>query len=157
MLYYKEDAERQPRLSHLDSLDLVLHHVRDLAVADSIPVEDDPGGKTAVDVVVLPEHLGDVGKEIVLQLLGGGRVHVGQAHVLGEGLIHGGNDGPNTPPLLSRVVVGVVADDHGVLNREDRLKVSMTTRTRTDLHRHLDCPRLSAHLAVHLQSHLGSH
>ena len=117
MFYYKEDAERQPRLSHLDSLDLVLHHVRNLAVADSIPVEDDPGGKTAVDVVVLPEHLGDVGKEIVLQLLGGGRVHVGQAHVLGEGLIHGGNDGPNTPPLLSRVVVGVVADHHGVLNR----------------------------------------
>ena len=84
----------------------MLHHVRDLAIADSIPVENDPGGKIAVDVVVLLEHLGDVGKEIVLKLLGGGLVHVGQALILGKGLIHGGNDGSHSPPLLSHVGVG---------------------------------------------------
>ena len=64
----------------------------------------------AVEVVVLPEDLGQVGQEIVLQLLVGVGVHVGQGHVLGQRLVHGGHDGANTPSLLGRVVVGVVGD-----------------------------------------------
>ena len=117
MLYYREFAAKQPSLTHLDSLDFVLHHVWDLAIAEYISVENYPGGKIAVDGVVFLEHLGDVGKEIVLKLLGVGCVHVGQAHVLGEGLIHGGNDGSNGLPRFSHVGVGVIADHHDVLYR----------------------------------------
>ena len=46
---------------HLDGLDLVLHHV-----TNSVPVEDDP---EPVQVVVLPEDLGQVGQEIVEQVV----------------------------------------------------------------------------------------
>ena len=61
----------------------MIHHVGDLAVTNPVPVEDDPGGKLSVEVVVLPEHLQDVGAEIIVELLGRvrGGVHVGQRHV----------------------------------------------------------------------------
>ena len=104
------------KFPNLDGLDLVLHNVGDLSVSNPVPVHDDPGGKTPVDVLELSEYLADVGYEVVVQLLGGIGVHGSTRHPLGEGLVHGGDHGPHTPPLLSRVVVGVVPDDHGILN-----------------------------------------
>ena len=61
----------------------MIHHVGDLAVTNPVPVEDDPGGKLPVEVVILPEHLEDVGAQVVVELLGriSGGVHVGQGHV----------------------------------------------------------------------------
>ena len=112
--YHEE--ENHSRLAHLDGLELVVHHVVDLTVTDSVPVEDDPGWKLSVDVLEPSEHLGDAGEEVIVQLLGGVGVHISTRHPLGEGLIHRGHHGPHTPPLLSRVMVGVVPDDHGVLN-----------------------------------------
>ena len=41
----------------LDGLDLVLHHVVDLAVAHPVPVQDDPLGQGAVQLVVLIAEL----------------------------------------------------------------------------------------------------
>ena len=99
----------------------MLDHVWDLAVPNSVPVEDDPGGQLAVDLIVFPEHLGQIGEQVVLELLGRSRVHVGQGHPLGHRLIHRGHDGSHTPTFLGRVVVGVVADHHGVLNKIDQI------------------------------------
>ena len=39
---------------------------------------------------------------------------------------------------------------------DKQIKIAVKT-TRTNLHRHLDCPGLSAHLAVHLQGDLRGH
>ena len=58
---------------------------------------------------------------------------------LGEGLVQGRDEGAGAPPLLGAVVVGVVADDHGVL------------------HGNFHGPGLAAQLAQHLDDHLGGH
>ena len=119
----------------------MLDDIVDLAVTHAVPVEDDPLGQAAVELVVLAEGEGDGGAHVVVQLLGGVGVEVGHGEVLGESLVEARHHGADTPPLLGAVVdvVGVVADDHGVL------------------HGNVDGPGLPAQLADHLDGDLGGH
>ena len=82
-------------------------------------------------------------------------MHVCDAHPLGQCLVHAGDHSSDTSALLGCVVVGVVANDHSVLNtsygcEEQQLEL-------TDLEWHFDSPGLSSQLAVHLQGDLGGH
>ena len=119
------------------------------------PVHDDPTRQLTVDLVVPPENLGEVGQQVVVELLGGIGVHVCDAHPLGQCLVHAGDHSSDTSSLLGCVVVGVVANDHGVLNT--RYSYEEQQIELTYLEWHFDSPGLSSQLAVHLQGDLGGH
>merc|ERR1719158_1167312 len=131
----------QPSLGHAgeNGGDLVIDHVLDLTITNAISVDDNSARKMTIKFIVLPKSFGNGWTHVVVELLGGVGVKVGDADVLGHGVVHAGHHGPHRPPLLDGVMIRVLADDHGVSQR------------------HLDGPGFSPQLAVHLDRHLGGH
>merc|ERR1719219_3305397 len=89
--------------------------IRQLAMGD-IPVHDDSLRKAAVELVVSSECLGDCGTHPVSHL---GKVGMEISHgdELCEGTIDAGDHGTNGLVLVKTVMVGIVSDNHRVLER----------------------------------------
>merc|ERR1719209_1893570 len=105
----------EPCVDPLAGNDLVLHHVGDLSITNTVPVHNDPGWKVPVDLGVLSEGLGYCRTHVVVQLLSRVSVQVGHTKILGEGAIHACNDSAHRPSLLSTIMIGVVSNHHRVL------------------------------------------
>ena len=105
----------------------------------SLPVDDHSARKIPIELVVLPQRLADGGTHVVVEFLGGVGVERRHAEVLGHAGVEAGHHSPHGPALLDRVVVGIVADHHGVSQR------------------HPHSPGFSPELGVHLDGDLGGH
>merc|ERR1719357_1259985 len=119
----------------LDGGNLVVQYIRDLTITNTISVHDHPLRRLPIDLDVLPQSLGD-GWHHVVSHLAHPVVNVSRRDKPCEVLVEGGHQRACRIVLVQGVVVGVVAQYHGVL------------------HGDVDSPGLTPHLTVHLHHHL---